>query len=282
MIQIITDSTCDLTPEQAAALGLQVVPLTVNFGQNAYLDGVEISPSEFYAKLATCADTLPTTSQVSPGTFADAFSAVLNRGDEVVGIFISSELSGTYQSALMAKDILDSDRIHLVDSRLVTFPLGLLLAEAARLRDQGLDGAHLATQLSSLSHRVRLLAVLDTLKYLKLGGRISAATALVGGALGITPIIGLKDGKVESLGKSRGRKAGLKWMAEQITKEPIDTSLGIAFGHSNCPQAMEECMAAFAAYIESAPYVHAGPIGSVVGTHAGPGATGIAYFVKES
>lgn len=281
MIQIITDSTCDLTPERAAALGLQVIPLTVNFGQDAYLDGVEITPSEFYAKLATCGNTLPTTSQVNPGSFADAFSAVLDRGDEVVGIFLSSELSGTYQSALMAKDMLNSDRIHLVDSRLVTFPLGLLLAEAARFRDEGLDGAQLATQISSLARRVRLLAVLDTLKYLKLGGRISAATALVGGALGITPIIGLKDGKVESLGKSRGRKAGLKWMAEQIAKEPIDTLLGIAFGHSNCPQAMEECMAAFAADTERAPYVHAGPIGSVVGTHAGPGATGIAYFVKE-
>lgn len=281
MIRIITDSTCDMTAEDARALGLTVIPLTVNFGKEAYLDGVEITPDKFYEKLAACGDSLPTTSQANPAKFVEVFEEVLKQGDEVVGIFLSSELSGTYQSAVIAQEMIGSDRIHLVDSRLVTFPLGLLLSEAAHLRDAGLSAAELAAKVTELSRRVRLLAVLDTLKYLKLGGRISAATALVGGALGITPIVGLQNGKVESLGKSRGRKAGLKWMLEQLEKEPIDTSMGVAFGHSNCPEAMEACMEVFADATAGMSQPITSSIGSVVGTHAGPGAAGIAYFVKE-
>ena len=164
MIRIITDSTCDLSARQAHDLGLTVMPLTVHFGEEAYLDGVEITPPEFYAKLAASGSVLPTTSQINPGAFADAFEAALAEGDEVVGIFISSELSGTYQSAVMAKEMIGSSRIHLVDSRTVTFPLALLLSEAARLRDAGLDGAELARQTTGLSRRLRLMAVLDTLK----------------------------------------------------------------------------------------------------------------------
>ena len=281
MIQIITDSTCDLSAEAARRLGLKVMPLTVHFGGEAYLDGVDITPAQFYEKLAASGDVLPTTSQINPGAFVDAFEAELARGNEVVGIFLSSELSGTYQSAVMARDMVGSQRIHLVDSRTVTFPLALLLSEAARLRDEGLDGAELARQVTALSGRLRLMAVLDTLKYLKLGGRISSATALLGGALGITPIIGLNDGKVESLGKSRGRKAGLKWILGRLEQAPVDPSLGVAFGHSNCPELMAECEALFAPHTAGAPRTLRCDIGSVIGTHAGPGAAGIAYFVKE-
>lgn len=280
MIQIITDSTCDLSAEKAAELGLKVLPLTVQFGEEAFLDGVEMTPAQFYERLAASGDVLPTTSQLNPAAFLEPFQSALDQGFDVVGIFLSSELSGTYQSAVMAKEMIGSDRIYLVDSRTVTFPLALLLSEAARLRDEGLDAAELARQVTALAGRIRLMAVLDTLKYLKLGGRISATTAFVGGALGITPIIGIRDGKVESLGKSRGRKAGLRWMHDQLAKEPIDTSLGVSFGHSNCPDVMAECRNVFAADIADAPRVLQCDIGSVIGTHAGPGATGIAYFAK--
>ena len=280
MIQIITDSTCDLSAEKAAELNLKILPLTVQFGQETFLDGTEMTPAQFYERLAASGNVLPTTSQLSPAAFLDPFQTALDQGDDVVGIFLSSELSGTYQSAVMAKEMIGSDRIHLVDSRTVTFPLALLVSQAVRLRDQGLDAAELARQVTELTGRIRLMAVLDTLKYLKLGGRISATTAFVGGALGITPIIGVRDGKVESLGKSRGRKAGLRWMREQLAKEPMDLSLGVAFGHSNCPDAMAECMEVFADDIAGASQVLQCDIGSVIGTHAGPGATGIAYFAK--
>lgn len=281
MVQIITDSTSDLSVEQAQDLQVQVIPLTVHFGELAYLDGVEISAQQFYDKLAASGDTLPSTSQVNPSIFVALFEQILAKGDDVVGIFLSSELSGTYQSACIAREMTDPSRIHLIDSGLVTFPLGLLVSQAAQLRNCGLSASDIATQITALSKRVRMLAVLDTLKYLKLGGRISTATAIVGGALGITPIVGLKDGKVVSLGKSRGRKAGFKWILNQLEEEPIDSSLGVAFGHTNCPDAMDACMEFLSTSIADVPSVSTHMIGSVVGTHAGPGAAGIAYFVKE-
>lgn len=281
MIQIITDSTSDLTAEQAKAWNVKVIPLTVHFGEEAYVDGVDITPEEFYEKLAACGDSLPTTSQINPAEFSDVFESALDKGDEVIGIFISSELSGTYQSAAIAKELLDSERIHLVDSRTTTFALALLVRQAVRLRDAGLSAAAIASQLTALTGRLRLFAVVDTLKYLKLGGRISAATALVGGALGITPIIGIVDGKAESLGKSRGRKGGVKWLANQVAKGTLDPSLGVSYGHTNCPEALEECMSAMVPIAGDAAVEFTGLIGPVVGTHAGPGAAGFAYFEQE-
>lgn len=280
MIQIITDSTSDLTAQQAADWGVKVVPLTVHFGEDAYLDRVDLPAEEFYEKLSACGDALPTTSQVNPAEFSDAFETVLARGDDVLGIFISSDLSGTYQSAVLARELLSSGRIHLVDSRSTTFGLALLVRQAVRLRDEGRSAADIAAALDSLVPRLRLLAVVDTLKYLKLGGRISAATALVGGVLGISPIIGLADGKVDSLGKSRGRKGGMKWIADRVG-DTVDPALGVSFGHTNSPDALSECMEALAPLTGDAAVEFTGLIGPTVGTHAGPGAAGFAYFEKE-
>lgn len=280
MIQIITDSTSDLTAEQAAAWGVKVVPLTVHFGEAAYLDGVDLTPGAFYEKLAACEDRLPTTSQINPAEFESVFESALARGDDVLGIFLSSELSGTYQSAVVAKTLLDSDRIHLVDSRAVTFALALLVKQAVKFRDAGLSAEGIVKELERLIPRLRLLAVVDTLKYLKLGGRISAATALVGGMLGISPIIGLKEGKVESLGKSRGRKGGMKWIADRVG-DSIDPVPGVAFGHTNSTDALNECTEALAPLTAHTTVELVSFIGSTVGTHAGPGAAGFAYFEQE-
>ena len=277
MIQIITDSTSDLSSAQAQQLGVQVLPLTVHFGEEAFRDGIDITNADFYARLRG-ASTLPTTSQINPDVFTQVFQAALDKGDQVVGIFISSELSGTCQSAVIAQEMLDSKDVFVVDSRTVTFPLGLLVAVAAHLRDQGLDAAALAAKLCQLRERLRLYAVVDTLKYLKMGGRISAATAAVGGMLGISPIITIQDGKVESVGKARGRKAGIQWIVNKVAQEKPDPAYPIAFGHSDCPDAMDAISAAFAELSAQVPQTYTSDIGSVVGTHAGPGATGIAYF----
>lgn len=281
MIRIVTDSTSDLAHQRAAQLGVEVVPLTVHFGENeAYRDGVDITNGEFYARLSR-AEALPTTAQVPPETFVHCFERLTANGDQVLGIFISSAMSGTYQSACIARDIVDGENIAVVDTQTVTFGLGLVVETACLLRDQGLSLEELAGRLEELSRRVRLLAVVDTLKYLKMGGRISGATAMVGGILGITPIISIENGLVVSVGKSRGRKPGFqfieKWLDE---KEAIDTSLPVSFGHSNAPEAMEECMAYFAHKTAGAQLCPS-DIGAVVGTHVGPGATGLAYFVKQ-
>lgn len=277
MIRIVTDSTSDISAERAKELGVEVLPLSVLFGEESFRDGVDISKEEFYARLSQ-AETLPTTAQVTPDAFIEAFRRLTGNGDQVLGIFLSSDLSGTYQSAMIARDVVDEENIAVVDSRTVTFAEGLLVEAACLLRDQGLSLAELTEKVTELSGRVRLLAVLDTLKYLKMGGRISGATAVVGGLLGISPIIAVQEGKVESIGKARGRKAAFAWIREELDRRPADLSLPVAFGHSNAPQAMEENMAYFAGWAAQAPFVCTGDIGCVVGTHAGPGATGLAYF----
>ena len=279
MIEIITDSTCDLTSVQAETLGVRVLPLTVQFGEASFRDGVDLSNAEFYERLRN-AQTLPTTSQINPDAFVSAFQAALDRGNQVVAIVVSSELSGTFQSAVIAKEMLNSEDIFVVDSRQVALSLNLLVTEAARLRDEGKSAAEIAKAATELREKIRLYAVVDTLKYLKMGGRISAATAVVGGVLGITPIVAVKDGKVESAGKTRGRKAGVQWIREQANSEELDFSCPLALGHTGCVEALDAVAEGFSDLMPKFTSVFSCEIGAVVGTHAGPGAAGVAYFVK--
>lgn len=280
MIRILTDSTSDLSKQRQKELNVDVLPLSVHFGEEVFRDGEDITNAEFYARLAEV-DTLPTTSQIGPEEFQAYFRNCLEQGDELVCIFISSAMSGTCQSATIARELVDGEeRIFIVDSRTVTFALGLLVETAAALRDRGLSAREIAAELQDLTGRIRLLAAVDTLKYLKMGGRISTATALVGGILGISPIITIENGLVEAIGKARGRKAAFQWIAKRMESERPDLSLPVAFGHSNAPEAMAECRAFLADALKGAEILES-DIGSVVGTHAGPGATGLVYFVKK-
>ena len=202
MVRILTDSTSELSAARQAELGVEVAPLTVHFGEETFRDGVDITNHAFYDRLRR-AEALPVTAQVNPEEFVNRFRTHVEAGDEVVGIFLSSLLSGTFQSASIARDIVDETHIFVVDSGAVTFGLGLLVEYAVMLRDQGRSAARIAEEVQAISGRVRLLAVVDTLKYLKMGGRISTATALVGGVLGISPIITIENGLVASIGKAR-------------------------------------------------------------------------------
>ena len=281
MIQIITDSTSDLILEQALAWNVKVMPITVHFGEAGYLDRASITAEEFYEKLAACGDALPTTSQINPAEFSEAFESALDQGNDVIGIFISSELSGTYQSAVIAKELLDSDRIYLVDSRTTTFALGLLVRQAVKLRDEGLNAAQIAERLDKLALRLRLYAVVDTLKYLKLGGRISAATAFAGGLLSIKPVIAVEDGLVAMKGKARGSKQGNN-LLRQLVEEcgGIDFQKPFALAYSGLSDKLlqkyiDDSGELWQGNRQDLPYAM---IGSVVGTHAGPGAVAVAFF----
>lgn len=279
MIEIITDSTSDITPAEAKELGVRVLPLTVQFAEETFRDGVDISNGDFYARLRT-ARILPTTSQINPDVFVKEFEQALERGSQVVGIFVSSELSGTVQSALIAKEMLDSQDIFVIDSRQVALSLKLLVIEAVRLSKQGCAAEELARKVTEMRGKVRLYAVVDTLKYLKMGGRISSATAMVGGVLGVTPIVTVHEGKVEAVGKTRGRKAGVQWILRRVQEEEPDFSRGLALGHTDCMEALNTMKDEFSDMITSFAEVSDGDIGAVVGTHVGPGAAGIAYFIK--
>lgn len=279
MVHIITDSTCDIMKEEQDKMGITVLPLTVNFGDVIYKDGVEITREEFYDKLDK-AQTLPTTSQVNPAEFEEIFEKKLNNGDEVVCILVSSELSGTFQSAVIAADGFSSDKIHMVDSCTTTIGLSILLKEAVKLRDAKYSAKEIAKHIQQLTKRVRLFAIIDTLKYLKMGGRLSATSAMIGSILGIHPIVELKDGKVNVIDKSRSMKSGLQKLQEYLEKEPADLTYGFAYGHSNSEERLEKCMDYLKPFVTTDDILIRN-IGSVVGTHAGPGVVGIAYIVKE-
>lgn len=279
MIQIITDSTCDLDKAVTEQLGIHVIPLSVNFGDESYIDGVTIDKETFFTKL-TQADKLPTTSQPNPADILDHVNPLLEQGDDVIGIFLSSKLSGTFQSATIAAGMAESDRFYLVDSLNATFGMGLLVQIAVRLRDEGKNASEIVSTLEDLKKRLRVIAFVDTLKYLQMGGRISAATAVVGNLLGINPLIGIIDGAVESIGKARGRKAAYRHLKTLFEQEAADLSYPVYLGHSNAPEVMDDLQAVITPCFDQPVEIMHASIGSAIGTHVGPGAAGIAYIAK--
>ncbi len=278
MIRIITDSSGDLDLEAAAQLQVDVIPIHISFGETEYLDRQNLSVTEFYNKLETV-DKLPTTSQITPFQFCQTFQPYLEAGDEIVMILLSSQLSGTYQSALTAKQMLQTDKIYLVDSLNAALGQHLLVQIAVRLREQGLPAQQIAEQLTALNERICLIACMKTMKYLQMGGRVSAATAKIGGILGITPIISLINGRVEVVGKVRGHKAALRWMAQHLEKEPADERYPVVFSHSVNLEGRDEMVQALDAFLPNNDYLYC-DLGSTVGTHIGPGAIGFAYITK--
>lgn len=278
-VRIITDSTSDIAPGEQKTLGIEIVPLLVRFGQEEFVDGVTLTSRQFYDRLKRGGD-LPATAQVSPERFERVFQKY-GEEDEIVGIFLSSELSGTYQSALLAKKMLNRENIRLIDSRSVTFALGLLVYEAVRLRDRGCSAAEICDRITALTGRLRFYAVVDTLEYLRRGGRLSSASALVGTVLHVKPVITLKNGLVEAIDRQRGRGAALESVARLVRQDPPDPEYPVLFGDSVAPEMtdrLKETLRGCYAPENSRTL----ELGAVVGTHAGPGSAGLAYIRRDS
>lgn len=274
--KIIVDSTVDLP----AALREQtrIVPLTVLFGQEAYQDGVTINYQQFYEKLLVCQD-LPTSSQPSPDAFAQAYQAVVDAGDEAVVLTISSKLSGTYQSACIAAE--DFKGIYVVDTMTAAIGSGVLAQYALELCGQGLDAKAIAQRLEEEKGNVRLFAVLDTLEFLKRGGRLSATAALAGSLLNIKPIITLTDGVIEVVGKARGLRRGNAMMTEEVAKAGgVDFSKPWQLGFTGLSDELLRNYMADSTGLWPADS-NVAIIGSTIGTHVGPGAYAVAFFAKD-
>ena len=277
-VRIIIDSTTDLAPKLEGQV--TIVPLTVRFGDKEYIDGVTITHEEFYNKLVE-SDVLPTTSQATPAAFEEVFKEVAAAGDSAVVITVASQFSGTCQSARIAAE--DYDNIYVVDSGSVTMGAGILTEYALRCACSGMEAAQIAELLEKKKEDICLIALLDTLEYLKKGGRISSAVAFAGGLLNIKPVINVKDGVIHMLGKARGSKQGNNLLVQEIGKAGgIDFTMPILLGYSGLSDALLKKYIA-----DSAPLWENGvdslrytSIGSVVGTHAGPGAIAAAFFRK--
>ncbi len=278
-VKIITDSTADLPHNDLSRI--ITVPLTIRFGQEEYVDGISISKRQFYEKLVET-DVLPATSQASPETFAQIFRKVHAAGDTAVVITLSSKLSGTYQSACIAAADFPGE-IFVVDSKTVTIGSGILVRMALDLVQAGWDAPAISQELTRQRENIRLVAMLDTLEYLKKGGRISKSVAFAGELLSIKPVVCIDDGAVALLGKARGSRQGNNLLARQIEKSGgIDFSKPLLLGYTGLSDVLlqkyiSDSAALWQDHVQSLSSVC---IGSVVGTHVGPGAVAIAFFCQ--
>ena len=274
--KIIVDSTADLMPEYKSRVS--VVPLTVHFGDQEYIDGITIDHNTFYEKLVED-DVLPTTSQATPDAFMKEFDKVKEAGESAVVITLSSKLSGTYQSAMIAAA--EYENIHIVDSGTVAMGGGILVEMALRFLDEGLDAKTVAEKLEEEKQKIVIVALVDTLEYLKKGGRVSKAVAFAGGVLNIKPVLSVIDGEINMLGKARGSKMGNNLLVQEIEKAGgVDFSKPVLLGYSGLSDALllkyiEDSKHIWDKGLDSVCYT---TIGSVIGTHAGPGAVAVAFF----
>lgn len=279
-VRIITDSGFDVP--DASDARLTVLPLSITFGDTTYADGVDLTNDRFFELLIE-SDELPKTSQATPYAYTQIFERVRAAGDEAVVITLSSGLSGTYQSALTAAA--DYPEVHVVDSKNVTIAQGILVQYALRLVDEGHTAAEVASMVESARERLVLLALLDTLEYLKRGGRIPKSVGTIGELLSIKPVVGVRDGEVVMLGKARGSKNGRNLLHQEVEKNGIDFTMPVLIGYSGLSDKLlrkylEDSRAIWEDKVaeEDLPITS---VGATVGTHVGPNAIALAFFRRE-
>ncbi len=277
-VRIVSDSSCDLNQEEADALGVEVVPLSIRFGDDEYTDRQDLSVEDFYKKMAAASD-LPETAAPSPGAFEQAFRNAKDSGaDAVVCINISSDLSATMQSALTAAKAFDGEfPVHVIDSKSITAGLGTLVVEAAKMARAGDDADTILARLEVLIPRTHVFGALNTLANLKKGGRIGGAQAMLGSMLSIKPIVDISTGVVEEAAKQRTRKKSLQWLYDRMRADgPIEH---VAVYHGDAPDIDD-----FLALIEAdfpRDTLRIGKIGAVIGTHGGPEIMGVTWIAKD-
>jgi DegV family protein with EDD domain len=277
-VRVVTDSACDLPPEMCAELGIEVVPLTIRFGDREYVDRVELTGDEFWRQLET-SSVLPETAAPSVGAFEETFRRLHDEGaDGIVCVNLSAHLSATMQSAQVAAKALDGlCPIEIVDSATASIGIGILALRAARRAAEGADVTTIARDLTERRDREKLFATLDTLEYLRRGGRIGGAQAMLGSMLSIKPIITVIDGAVEQAGKVRTRSKAMQFIVDKIPEGKVES---ICVMHSGATD-IDEFLDMVQPKVSGAEIV-VGRIGPVVGVHVGPRAIGLAWIERAS
>lgn len=278
MIRIIVDSSADYHKEELEAKNLELIPLTISLNENSYLDGVDITRDELYHWLIESKD-FPKTSQPSPECFAALFQEAKEKGDEVICILLSSALSGTCQSAFLAKSMSDYDNIHIIDSLTVTHMIRILADKADTMRRAGASASDIVSALEALKSRVKVIAAVDTLEYLCRGGRLSRTAAAIGTLANLKPMITITtEGEVSVLGKCVGRNKSLSYLVNALQDVSMDSDYPMytvySYGTENC-EALEEKLTAAGYSIKERLQ-----IGATIGCHVGPGAFGVIYVEK--
>ena len=277
-IRIVIDSTTDIPEELKNRVS--IVPLTVNFAGKEYVDGIDITKREFYEKLIEC-NALPTTSQPSPAAFESVYEEANRNGETVIVITLSSELSGTYRSARIASE--EYDNVYVVDGRSATIGTAILVELALKLVDKGESAENIVNILNEEKNNICVVAMLNTLEYLRLGGRISRICCIAGEILSVKPVIGIKDGAIKILGKARGSKQGNNLLIKQIEEAGgVDFNKPLLLGYTGLSNHI------LLKYIDDSAHIwrgnvdelHTTMVGSVIGTHTGPGGVAVAFFKK--
>ena len=280
-VRLVIDSASDIEYSMAMEKGWVFLPITVSFGEEQLKDGIDINASSFYDRLIE-SDVMPVTSQITPYVYQQTFDKIIESGDTPIVITLSSKLSGTYQSACVAAENAAA-KVYVIDSLNAALGEALIVEYADRLVRQGLSPEEIVEKVEEKKEKIRLLALLDTLEYLKKGGRISSAVAFAGALLSIKPVIAVEDGEVKLVGKARGSKNGNNLLAEMIRNcGGIDYSMPYTLAYSGNSDALlkkylEDSKHLWAEDADKMPVMR---IGATIGTHVGPGAIGVAFFVK--
>ncbi len=276
-IRIVTDSSSDFEPAVAKRRKVEIVSMPIQFGKATFLDGKTITSEVFY-KLLKEGKENPSTSQPTPNDFLKVFESAKAAGDQVVAVLLSSALSGTVQSAMIAKGMCDYEEIYIVDSLSATAGIQILVNYACKLRDSGLKAADIAAQLEQIKDRIRIFAVIDTLEYLRRGGRISSLQAGLGSMTKLKPVIAVRDGAVAITGKAFGTAAAVKQLLKLIADHPVDDAFPSYFLYTD-DKTREELLLPKLRELGTLPQrLHYCCIGATIGTHVGTGAMGLAYI----
>ena len=276
-VAIVTDSTADLPAQLVKARGITIVPLTLNFEGRSLLDGVDIKPSEFYRKLPN-ATTHPTTSQPSAGRFAEAYQELLADHADVVSIHISEKLSGTYASAVQGAEMTDPKRVHVIDSQLVSMSLGLVTMAAAEIASRGANADAIVQKVTEMREQVQTYFSVATLEFLRRGGRIGRASALLGSVLQVKPVLCIRDGLVTPLERVRTFDRALNRIVELTREVDRGKGLCVIVGHGDAEADAERVARELEPVAET---LMIQPLGPVVGAHAGPGVVGVGCYPAD-
>lgn len=277
-MKIITDSSSDLTPELIEKFGIDlVIPMKLSVDGKEYLDKVDLTNEQFYKEVLPSCTELPKTSQTTVNDFMEIYRCF---PDEDLLVFpLSSGLSGSYNSACVAKEMAERDNVYVVDNKATSLALALMLEIASRKRTEGLSAAQIKEEIEALAPRLRVYAPVETLHYLVMGGRLSKVAGFVGSALQLKPIICLKDGVLTAVGKARGTRGVTKLLRELVDHDPIDFHYPIYFAHGDNPEGIAQVREVFP---EVSPDAYTVPVGPIIGTHVGPGVTAISYIAQET
>lgn len=279
-IRIITDSAADI--KDIKRNDLTILPMHIRFDETEYLDGVTINHQEFYDKLCS-SDNLPVTSLISPATFNEAYEKAVKAGEKVIVITVSSKLSGTYQSAYLASQNYPGD-VFVIDSLNATIGEQILVQYALNLVDSGETCQEIISRLENMKHKIHIIGVLDTLEYLKKGGRISKSVAFIGGVLSIKPVVTITDGEVRLLGTARGSRSGNNYLRKEVESiGGIDFTQPFLLGYSGNDTSqlnsyIESSTSLYTSYTKELPVCS---VGATIGTHVGPNAIVVAFFEKS-